>query len=106
MTPIDVELVARKTSHLEELVGMLEAESKQSLEHYLGHRRDQLLFERLLHLSVEAASDLLDHLLVQGAKIKAETYADTFLKAGQVGLISPGLACGNATCSCGPSAAS
>ena len=46
----------------------------------------ELLVERLLHLSVEAASDLLKHLLMQGFNIKPQTYADTFLQAGRNGL--------------------
>jgi uncharacterized protein YutE (UPF0331/DUF86 family) len=51
-----------------------------------------LLVERLLHLSVEAASDLLEHLLVQRFNIKPQTYADTFLQAGRNGLIPMDLA--------------
>ena len=47
----------------------------------------ELLVERLLHLCVEAASDLLEHLLVQGFNIKPQTYADTFLQAGSNRLV-------------------
>ena len=47
----------------------------------------ELLVERLLHLCVEAASDLLEHLLVQGFNIKPQTYADTFLQAGRNRLV-------------------
>lgn len=48
--------------------------------------------ERLLHLSVESASDLLDHLLVRELNCKPQTYADTCLLAGQHGLIPMELA--------------
>jgi hypothetical protein len=47
----------------------------------------ELLVERLLHLSVQAASDLLKHLLMQGFNIKPQTYADTFLQAGRNRLV-------------------
>ena len=46
----------------------------------------ELLVERLLHLSGEAASDLLKHLLVQGVNIKPQTYAHMLLQAGRNGL--------------------
>jgi uncharacterized protein YutE (UPF0331/DUF86 family) len=78
--------------HLEELLGLLKAESECTLPAFLADRREQLLVERLLHFSVEASCDLLDHLLVQRFAINAEPYADTFLKASQAALISAGLA--------------
>jgi uncharacterized protein YutE (UPF0331/DUF86 family) len=45
-----------------------------------------------LHLAVEAATDLLEHLLVQASQVRPQTYADTFLQAGQQGWISMELA--------------
>lgn len=71
---------------------LLRAESTTGLADFLSDRRQQLLVERLLHLSVEAASDLLEPLLVQGSGRQPQTYADTFIQAGQAGLISPTLA--------------
>ena len=92
MTPLKQEVISRKVRHLEELLGLLKAEEECTLPAFLADRREQLLVERLLHLSVEAACDLLDHLLVQRFAINAETYADTFLKASQAALISANLA--------------
>ena len=92
MTPLKQEVIARKVRHLEELLGLLKAESECTLPSFLADRREQLLVERLLHLSVEASCDLLDHLLVQRFAIQSETYADTFLKASQAALISADLA--------------
>lgn len=92
MSPLERAVFRRKLQHLQELIDLLRAESAISLEDFLSDRRQQLLVERLLHLSVEAASDLLEHLLVQGAGRSPQTYADTFLLAGQEGLVSPALA--------------
>jgi uncharacterized protein YutE (UPF0331/DUF86 family) len=92
MSPLEQALLQRKLWHLRELVALLRQESGVPLEAFLGDRRQQLLVERLLHLAVEAASDLLEHLLVQGSAVRPQTYADTFLLAGQQGWISAALA--------------
>lgn len=88
MTGLERAVVVRKLEHLHELLALLRAESTTSLEAFLLDRRQQLLVERLLHLSVEAASDALEHLLVQGCNKRPQTYAETFLEAGAMGLIS------------------
>ena len=87
MSPLALAVVQRKLSHLAELLELLRGESTTPLTTYLQDRRQQLLVERLLRLSVEAASDLLEHLLVQELNCKPQTYADTFLLAGQHGPI-------------------
>ena len=92
MTPLEQAVLGRKLSHLDELLALLRAERATPLDSFLQDRRQQLLVERLLHLSVEAASDLLEHLLVQRFNIKPQTYADTFLQAGRNGLIPMDLA--------------
>ena len=92
MTPLEQAVLGRKLSHLDELLALLRAERATPLHSFLRDRRQQLLVERLLHLSVEAASDLLEHLLVQRFNIKPQTYADTFLQAGRNGLIPMDLA--------------
>ena len=92
MSPLELAVVQRKLNHLEELLELLRGESTTPLTTYLQDRRQQLLVERLLHLSVEAASDLLEHLLVQELNCKPQTYADTFFLAGQHGLIPMELA--------------
>lgn len=92
MSPLELAVVQRKLTHLKELLELLRGESTTPLTAYLQDRRQQLLVERLLHLSVEAASDLLEHLLVEELNKKPQTYADTFLLAGQNGLIPMELA--------------
>jgi uncharacterized protein YutE (UPF0331/DUF86 family) len=92
MSPLERAVVERKLQHLRELVLLLRQESGRSLESFLADRREQLLVERLLHLAVEAATDLLEHLLVQASQVRPQTYADTFLQAGQQGWISMELA--------------
>ena len=85
-------VLERKLDHLQELLALLRAESSTPLEAFLLDRRQQLMEEHLLHLSVEAASDLLEHLLVQTTNQRPQTYAETFQKAGALGLIPTELA--------------
>ena len=92
MTPLEKAVLKRKLTHLGELLQLLRAESNTPLTAFLQDRRQQLMVERLLHLSVEAASDLLEHQLVQEFNSKPETYADSFLLAGRQGLIPMELA--------------
>jgi uncharacterized protein YutE (UPF0331/DUF86 family) len=92
MTGLERAVVVRKLEHLRELLALLRAESTTTLTSFLQDRRQQLLVERLLHLSVEAASDALEHLLVQGCNKRPQTYAETFLEAGAAGLITLDLA--------------
>ena len=92
MSPLEQAVLRRKLEHLQELLALLSSEAHTPLQGFLADRRQQLLVERLLHLSVEAASDLLEHLLVQGSNSKPQTYADTFRLAGQHGLITADLA--------------
>ena len=92
MSPLEQAVLRRKLEHLQELLALLSNEAHTPLQAFLADRRQQLLVERLLHLSVEAASDLLEHLLVQGYNSKPQTYADTFRLAGQHGLITADLA--------------
>jgi uncharacterized protein YutE (UPF0331/DUF86 family) len=92
MSPLEQAVLRRKLEHLRELLGLLHQEASSPLATFLADRRQQLLVERLLHLSVEAASDLLEHLLVQGFQFRPQTYAETFRLAGQTGLIGSDLA--------------
>ena len=92
MAPLDAEVVQRKLEHLRELLQMLEAEAGATAAEFLADRRQQLVVERLLHLQVETACDLLQHLLVQEHGQRPQSFADCFLQAGQQGLISSELA--------------
>lgn len=92
MSPLERAVVESKLQHLHELLTLLRNEAPTTLESFLGDRRQQLVVERLLHLCVEAASDLLEHLLVQASDVRPQTYADTFFQAGQQHWISMNLA--------------
>ena len=72
MSPLEQAVLIRKLRHLDELLQLLEAESGTPLERYLQDRRQQLL--------------------VQGCGTTPQSYADTFLQAGQQNLIPMDLA--------------
>jgi len=92
MSPLEQAVLKRNLEHLTELLALLRLEAETPLPVSLADKRQQLPVERLLHLSVEAASDLLEHVLAQAFNGKPQTYADTFRFAGQHGLISTALA--------------
>ncbi|MFM7635663.1 MAG: hypothetical protein ACKO7Z_08820 [Cyanobacteriota bacterium] len=85
MTPLDQAGLERKLNHLRELLALLRAESRVSLVQFLEDRRQQLLVERLLHLGVEAASDLLEHVLVRDYNRFRRPTRRPFSRLGQRG---------------------
>jgi uncharacterized protein YutE (UPF0331/DUF86 family) len=63
-----------------------------SFEEFMNNYESQLVVERLIEILVELASDINAYLLVQLYQIAPDTYADSFVKASQQGIISQDLA--------------
>ncbi|MCT7960198.1 DUF86 domain-containing protein [Laspinema sp. D1] len=61
-------------------------------ENYVNDFDLQLISERLIQLLVEAATDINSYLLVELHQVTPSTYFDSFILAGQNGIISQGLA--------------
>lgn len=61
-------------------------------EEYLNDFDLQLISERLIQLLVEAATDISSYLLVELHQVTPSTYVDSFILAGQKGIITQDLA--------------
>jgi uncharacterized protein YutE (UPF0331/DUF86 family) len=61
-------------------------------EEYLNDFDLQLISERLIQLLVEAATDISSYLLVELHQVTPSTYVDSFILAGQNGIITQDLA--------------
>jgi uncharacterized protein YutE (UPF0331/DUF86 family) len=82
------EVLARKIGRLRDYLGALDAHQGRSADEIAG---DPYEVERLLELLVQVGVDALSHLLVLRGR-SASSYRDTFLQAGEAGLVDPDLA--------------
>ncbi|MBI3014983.1 MAG: DUF86 domain-containing protein [Candidatus Tectomicrobia bacterium] len=94
MTPIEAEVIRRKLGIITENLRALQPVKSLSLEEY---RRD--LFrrkgtERLLQELIEAAVDINTHLTTAQGQGPPDDYYDSFLKMGDLGVLSSELANG------------
>lgn len=92
MAEIDHAIVNRKSQAIIRYLTTLESKAQLDLQTYLNEFEQQLITERLLHLIIEAAADINSYLLVCANQPPPETYFNSFIRAGQQGLISQSLA--------------
>ena len=92
MTDIDSEVVLVRLRLLAKYRNTLEEFRSVSLDEYLSDFRQQLIVERLLQLMAEASTDINKYLLVQLHNISPATSINSFLEAGQRGIITSELA--------------
>jgi Protein of unknown function DUF86 len=89
---MDLEVALVRLRLISKYVNTLEEFRSISLDEYLDDFRQQLIVERLLQLMTEAATDINKYILVQLHQISPETSGDSFIEAGQQGIITPELA--------------
>ena len=92
MTQIDFEIVLRKLKNIKKYLDRLQIKGQMTQADYEADFEQQLIVERLLHLLVEAAVDINTHIAVSSGQTPPETYRDSFLTTGKMGVISMSLA--------------
>ena len=92
MTKIDHEIINTKIRLIIKYLNRLKGFGAVGLENYLDDFDLQLISERLLQLIVEVGTDINTYLLVQLHQDTPTTYFDSFIKAGQRGMITRELA--------------
>ena len=92
MTKIDHEIINTRISLIIKYLNRLKGFGAVGLENYLDDFDLQLISERLLQLIVEVGTDINTYLLVQLHQDTPTTYFDSFIKAGQRGIITRELA--------------
>lgn len=89
---MDRAIIEKRISLLMKCIDRLQSFASISLDDYLNNFDNQLIVERLIHQVVEIASDINSYLLVQLHQTTPETYFDSFIDAGNKGIISRQLA--------------
>lgn len=83
------EVTRRKIAKIVAYLGELEEYRDITFEDYLAHRR---AVERILILLIQAATDLVSHLLADRGVVQPDSYREVFEAAAQSGLLDRALA--------------
>jgi uncharacterized protein YutE (UPF0331/DUF86 family) len=92
MSPIEVEIMRRKLAIIAENLATLKPIETMTKAEYIKDVYKRKATERLLQELIEAAIDINSHLIVQSSKTTPDDYYESFIKVGELGIISPNLA--------------
>jgi uncharacterized protein YutE (UPF0331/DUF86 family) len=92
MSPIEVEIVRRKLAIIIENLKILEPIKGMKPEEYLQDVYKRKATERLLQELIEAAIDINLHLIVEAGYTVPDDYCESFIRAGELKIISLDLA--------------
>jgi len=92
MSPIEVEIVRRKLAVIIENLKTLEPIKGMKPEEYLQDVYKRKATERLLQELIEAAIDINIHLIVEAGYTVPDDYYESFIRAGELKIISLDLA--------------
>ncbi len=89
---IDKEMINDKLILMQKLLADLAPCRGYVFLQYQQDKDAKYKVERIMHLLVECASDILNHLLADRGLPPAASYADTFIQSGEAGFLDPALA--------------
>ena len=92
MSPIEVEIMRRKLAIIAENLATLKPIETMTRAEYIKDVYKRKATERLLQELIEAAIDINSHLIVQSSKATPDYYYESFIKVGELGIISSNLA--------------
>jgi len=92
MSPVEVEIVRRKLSVMIENLKALGPIKNMKKDEYLGDIYKRKATERLLQELIEAAIDINIHIIVQTGNTVPDDYYGSFIRAGELKIISMDLA--------------
>jgi uncharacterized protein YutE (UPF0331/DUF86 family) len=92
MSPIDAEIINAKLSVIPENLKALEPIKGMNRDEYLRDIYKRKATERLLQEMIEAAIDINVHMAVGAGHSSPADYYQSFIQAGELGMISPELA--------------
>lgn len=92
MSPIEVEIIRRKLAIITENLAALKPIETITKEEYIKDVYKRKATERLLQELIEAAVDINSHMIVQSSKTAPDDYYESFIKVGELGIISSNLA--------------
>lgn len=92
MSPIEKEIIIRKLAVIAENLKALEPIKGMAKEGYINDIYKRKATERLLQELIEAAIDINTHIIVQIGHTVPDDYYESFIKAGELKIISSDLA--------------
>jgi uncharacterized protein YutE (UPF0331/DUF86 family) len=92
VSPIEVEIIRRKLARIAENLKALEPIQKMNLDDYMKDLYKRKATEKLLQELIEAAIDINIHMIVQTGNAGPDDYYESFMKAGELKIISSNLA--------------
>jgi uncharacterized protein YutE (UPF0331/DUF86 family) len=92
MSPFDVEIVQAKLGVIMENLKALEPIKGMAWDQYLHDIYKRKATERLLQELIEAAIDINTHIIVGSGHAPPDDYYQSFIRAGELGILSPDLA--------------
>lgn len=92
MSPLEKEIVRRKMAVIAENLSALKTIENMAMEEYVKDVLKRKATERLLQELIEAAVDINTHIIVQTGNTVPDGYFESFIMAGEKGIISADLA--------------
>jgi uncharacterized protein YutE (UPF0331/DUF86 family) len=92
MSPLDIDIIRAKIAIILENLKALEPIKEMNRDEYLRDLYKRKATERLLQELIEAAIDINTHMVVGSGYAPPEDYYQSFIRAGELGFLSPGLA--------------
>jgi len=92
MSPVEVDIIRRKLAVIVENLKALEPIKDMTQEEYIRDLYRRKAAERLLQELIEAAIDINTSIMVQPGHTAPDDYYETFLKMGELKIISSDLA--------------
>jgi len=92
MSPVEVEIVRRKLSVMIENLKALKPIECMNTDEYIKYIYKRKAAERLLQELIEAAIDINTHIIVQTGNTVPDDFYESFIRAGELKIISMNLA--------------
>lgn len=92
MSPVEAEIVRRKLAVIIENLKALDPIKDMTNEEYIADLYKRKATERLLQELIEAAIDINTHIIVQSGRSVPDDYYESFIRAGELKVISIELA--------------
>ena len=92
MSPLDIDIIRAKISIILENLKALEPIKEMNRDEYIRDLYKRKATERLLQELIEAAIDINTHIVVGSGYAPPDDYYQSFIRAGELGFLSPDLA--------------
>jgi uncharacterized protein YutE (UPF0331/DUF86 family) len=92
MSPFDTDIIRAKITIILDNLKALEPIKEMSRDEYLRDLYKRKAAERLLQELIEAAIDINTHIVVGSGYAPPDDYYQSFIRAGEMGFLSPDLA--------------